>query len=61
MTSVIIEVKENHSDKKTKVKVFSTEKLTDAQIQYLSSLTRDEAMKYGPLHGWNVVDISEWA
>lgn len=61
MEATIIEVKENHGSKKTKVKVFSAETLTKSQIQYLSSLTRDEAIKYGPLHGWKVVDISEYA
>ena len=61
MEGRIIEVKENHGNEKTKVKVFSQEALTDAQVQYLSSLTRDEAIKYGPLHGWKVIDASEWA
>ena len=61
MEGRIIEVKENHGSGKTKVKVFSQEVLTEAQVHYLSSLTRDESIKYGPLHGWKVIDASEWA
>ena len=61
MEGKIIEVKENHGNGKIKVKVFSQETLTDAQVKYISSLTRDEALKYGPLHGWKVVDASDWA
>lgn len=61
MEGKIVEVKENHGSGKTKVKVFSQEVLTEAQLKYLSSLTRDEAMNYGPLHGWKVIDAGEWA
>lgn len=61
MEATIIEVKANHGNEKVKMKVFSQETLTEAQKEYLSSLTRDKAMKYGSLHGWKVVDISDWA
>ena len=60
MESIIIEVKANHGNEKVKMKVFSPKTLTKAQIEYLSSLKRDEAIKYGPLHGWKVIDITEW-
>lgn len=61
MEGRIIEVKENHGSGKIKVKVFSHETLTDAQVEYLSSLTRDETIEYGRFRGWKVVDVSEWA
>ena len=61
MESVIIEAKENHGCGKIKMKVFSHEALTEMQREYLSSLTRDEAMKYGSVHGWKVIDASDWA
>ena len=60
MVTTIIEVKANHGTEKVKMKVFSQAALTEAQKEYLSSLTRDKAMKYGPLHGWKVIDISDW-
>lgn len=61
MEGKMIEVKDNHGNGKTKMKVFSPEALTDEQIAFLSSLTRDEAMKIGPIHGWKVIDASDWA
>lgn len=59
MVTTIIYVKANYGNEKIKMQVFSRETLTDAQKEYLASLTRDEAMKYGPLHGWKVIDISD--
>lgn len=61
MLSTIVYVKANHGSEKVKMKVFSQHALTDSEKKYLSSLTRDEAIKYGPLHGWKVIDASEWA
>lgn len=61
MEGRIIEVKENHRNGRIKIKVFSPTALTDEQITYLASLTRDEALKYGPLYGWKVIDASDWA
>lgn len=60
METVIVEVNENHGSGKLKVKVFSHNPLSDFQKKYLSTLTRDEAIKYGKPQGWNVVDMSEW-
>ena len=60
MVTTIIEVKANRGAEKVKMKVFSPVALTDTQKAYLSSLTRDNAMKYGHLHGWKVIDISDW-
>ena len=59
MVSTIVYVKANYGNEKVKMQVFSHVPLTDEQKNYLSSLTRDEAMKYGPLHGWKVIDISD--
>lgn len=61
MVTTIVYVKANHGDGKVKMQVFSRVPLTNAQKEYLTSLTRDEAIKYGPLHGWKVIDASEWA
>ena len=60
MNSIIIEVKENHGNGTIKMKVFNSEKLTQAQLRYLSSLKRDDAIKYGTLLGCKVIDIGEW-
>lgn len=60
MVSVVIEVKSNTGNEKVKIKVFSDKPLSEAQISYLKSLKRDEAMKIGSLHGWKVIDISSW-
>jgi len=60
MVSTIIEVKENFGNGVVKMKVFSKEPLSKAEINYLHSLKRDEAMKIGALHGWKVIDVSEW-
>ena len=60
MVSSIIEVKSNTGNEKVKMKVFSDKPLSEAQITYLKSLKRDEAMKIGLLHGWKVIDISSW-
>ena len=60
MESRIIEVKENHGDGRIKVKVFSHEVLTEEQVNFLSTMTRDEVLKYGTLQGWKVIDISDW-
>ena len=60
MVSAIIEVKSNTGNEKVKMKVFSNKTLSEAQITYLQSLKRDEAIKIGQLHGWKVIDISDW-
>lgn len=60
MVSTIIEVRSNTGSEKVKMKVFNDKPLSEAQITYLQSLNRDEAMKIGPLHGWKVIDISSW-
>ncbi len=54
-----IEVKANFGYEKIKMRVISREKLSDLQKEYLSSLRRDEAIKYGNLKGWKVLDINE--
>ena len=60
MESVIIEVKGNCGSERATIKVFSHETLTEAQQEELSTLSRDEAMKYASLRGWKAIDISEW-
>jgi len=47
MFSTVIEVKANLGNGTVKVKVISKEQLSEAQINYLCSLRRDEAMKKG--------------
>ena len=61
LEATIIEVRENFGDKKTKLKVFSRGPLSEIQKEYLSSLRRDDAIKYGNTQGWTVLDMSEWA
>lgn len=42
------------------MKVFSNKPLSETQIADFRTLKRDEAMKIGPPHGWEVIDISSW-
>ena len=59
MNSEIIEVKANFGDGKVKMKVISRELLSEFQKKHLSSLKRDEAIKYGNINGWKVLDIED--
>lgn len=60
MVSTIIEVRANFGNERVKMKIFSQENLSEYQRKYFSTLKRDEAIKYGTVMGWEVIDIEEW-
>lgn len=60
MTQTIVEVKSNFGNDKVTMKIFSQNTLTDSEIDYISTLKRDELIKYGKIKKWTVIDISEW-
>lgn len=55
-----IEAYENFGNQRIKMRIISREKLSDNQKEYLSTLKRDEVIKYGKVKGWTVLDIQEW-
>ncbi len=60
MTQTIVEVKSNFGNDKVKMKIFSRNALTNIEIDYISSLKRDELIKYGNIKKWTVIDITDW-
>ncbi len=60
MTQTIVEVKSNFGNDKVTMKIFSQNTLTDSERDYISTLKRDELIKYGNIKKWTVIDISEW-
>lgn len=60
MTQTIVEVKSNFGNDIVKMKIFSQNTLTDFDMEYISTLKRDELIKYGNIKKWTVIDITEW-
>ena len=60
MTQTIVEIKSNFGNDKVKMKIFSQTDLSDFEKEYISTLKRDELIKYGDIKKWKVIDITEW-
>ena len=54
-----IEVKANFGTGSIKMRVISRTPLSDADRRYITSLRRDEAIKYGNVRGWKVIDMED--
>lgn len=59
MESTIINVKSNFGNDKVTMKIFSPKQLSVQEKEYFRSLKRDEAIKYGRIKGWKVIDVTE--
>jgi len=59
MAITIVYVRTNAGNGRVKMRVYSPVPLSEAEINYFSTLTRDEAFNYGDLREWKVSDISD--